>query len=76
MNNHLNYFDIDSCKYVIEEYKKSTARVVGYQELKTYYSYTLECSFAGYENKFNKVYKKYIYNKYKMIEYFIIEYLF
>lgn len=54
MNNHLNYFDIDSCKYVIEEYKKSTARVVGYQELKTYYSYTLECSFAGYENKFNK----------------------
>ncbi|ORX79241.1 Zn-dependent exopeptidase [Anaeromyces robustus] len=54
MNSLLNYFDIDSCKYVIEDYKKSTARVVGYQELKTYYSYTLECSFAGYENKLNK----------------------
>jgi len=54
MSNYINYFDIDSCKYVIEDYKKSTARVVGYQELKTYYSYTLECSFAGYENKLNK----------------------
>jgi len=55
MNNYLNFFDIDSCKYIIEDYKKSTARVVGYQELKTLYSYTLECSFAGYENKLNKV---------------------
>jgi len=54
MNNYLNFFDIDSCKYIIEDYKKSTARVVGYQELKTLYSYTLECSFAGYENKLNK----------------------
>jgi DNA replication protein DnaD len=42
-------FDLTSCRFAMQRSKESTARVVLYKELEIESSYTLECTYCGFE---------------------------